>query len=151
LPFFYAPLTSPTKIIRNSLTRILSRLFSFFLLPRSYRDSALIQRSGFSPRIFLSNIPQPKREKILAHNLICRFSPRMIRTAKSDSKLCACDTRHATRSGLSARAAAQLGKEGVPPSVASFPWPPPAAGTETRAVSEPSVSAAKPASPGVRA
>jgi hypothetical protein len=62
----------------------------------------------------------------------------MIEEDKIGSKLCARDTRAATAFRLSAGSVAQLGKEGDTPSVASFPRPPVAAGTETRTVSEPS-------------
>ena len=89
-----------------------------------------------------------RNAKSFAARLILRFSRAMFFANKDDSKLCACDTRHATGHRLSAVALAQLGKGwGFAPPRCIPSWVPQAA-TETVPVSAPSARFAVVAFPG---
>ncbi len=107
----------------------------------------LLPGLGESPRSFPSRIefgasrrginPQPERKNSFAALGSLRFICPMIRTIRGGSKLCACDTRHASGNFLSEISSAQLGKGRASARPRCIPSCMPEAATETVPVSVP--------------
>ena len=128
----------------------------FSVIHRCTQECALIATSEIKPSSFLlpdltlgigakssaiffrsAREPLPMMENLFAAHLILRFIRRMVDANIADSKLCACDTRHAIETFLSEISAAQLGKgQGFAPP-RCIPSRVPQAASETVPVSAP--------------
>jgi hypothetical protein len=100
---------------------------SSFLLPRESLRATAQRALSLSVSCCAPGLFRERNTNLFAPRVILGFIPRMNSCVTADSKLCALLARHAPDNFLAEIAAAQLGKEGETPSVASFPRPPEAA------------------------
>jgi len=138
LPFEFVPHLHALRIDGYAARAVFATIVPFFLLPGANFPPRRTSYPGkaFS-RHYADGIFRIRNANVFAANQIFDSIAAMVEAINSDSKLCACDTRHATENFRSEISAAQLGKgQGFAPP-RCIPSQVPQAATETVPVSAP--------------